>query len=99
VAIASAFQEVRKVYRYSIWGTEIISDIELDLNDKSTKNKLVEAKMMVDRSGTITKSFLIKNGMILAYPEDKERYQKFLTRKNEEVKDFHEEVFDLENLN
>jgi hypothetical protein len=81
------------MFIYSIWGTDIVSDIELDLNDKETKNKLVEARMMVDRSGAITDLFLIRRGTIKAFPDDKTRYHEYLSKKGEAQKDFHEENF------
>jgi len=78
------------MYTYEIWGTNVISDVQLDLTNKNIKRKLLEAKMMIDRSGVETNLFIISNGKIVAVPKDKLIYQKYLIEKGEEIKDFHE---------
>ena len=87
------------MFKYSIWSASILSDIPLYLDDKATIIKLAEAKMMIDRSGTITKSFLIKNGLIQAFPDNVAHYKTFLLKKGEIEKEFHEEVFDANKFN
>ena len=77
------------LYNYQFWGADIVSDIELDLNDDGLKRKLAEVKIMIDRSGTVTDLFLIKSGKLRAFPMNAEVYKKY----NIENDDFYEVEF------
>ncbi len=87
------------MYKYSIWAADIISDVALDLEDPATKRKLVEAKMQIDRTGTITDLFLIKEGTIRAFPASKKEFNMYIESEGKySHKDFYEEEFIVENL-
>lgn len=87
------------MYKYSIWGADIVSDVALDLEDPATKRKLVEVKMQIDRTGTITDLFLIKEGTIRAFPASKKEYNMYIeSERKHSHKDFYEEEFVVENL-
>lgn len=87
------------MYKYSIWAADIVSDVELDLEDPATKRKLVEVKMQIDRTGTITDLFLIKEGTIRAFPASKKEYNMYIESEGKHsYKDFYEEEFVVENL-
>ena len=56
------------MYEYNLWGADVISDVELNLEDKDTRFKFLNAKAEIDKHGVLTILFLVFNNKIRAYP-------------------------------
>lgn len=57
------------MYKYQLWGAEVISDVLLDLKDPVLKRKLIEVKICVDMHNVFTGKFVIKDHKAYAYPD------------------------------
>ena len=74
-------------YQYLIWGADIISDVELPLNNPGIISHLLWAKTEVDLLDFVTVLFVIKDGKLKAFP-DPDFYLQF-NEKMEERKRTH----------
>lgn len=56
------------MFSYSLWGADVISDVQLDLdNDADLKRKLIELKVKIDMHGSVTGKFVIKDNKAYAF--------------------------------
>jgi hypothetical protein len=58
------------MHKYTIWGADISSDQELDLDNEDVKRQLIEAKVEIDKEGVVTTRFIIIDGMLYAHCDD-----------------------------
>lgn len=57
-----------KVFHITIWGADILSDVEIDTNNKAVIRQLIDIKVEIDRWNMITGFFIISDGVASAYP-------------------------------
>jgi len=75
------------MFKYQLWGTDIESDVSVDVTDSSFKRKLIELKVMIDRTYCLCTKFVISNGKVRAYPDASafDDYQAFFIKRGEQV--------------
>lgn len=89
-------------YKYHIWGADVFSDKQINIEDEHLKRKLITLKIQIDKevSGVFAGKFIIKENKIQAFPEsffncgDMEEWKMAFSMTGREIPIYYEDYLD-----